>query len=117
MAGEAGRERSTRRVRDSSVPTLLIGGALDFATPPQSATRELLPHLPNGHQVVLPNLGHTDDFWAYEPEASTRLIDTYLGTAAASTRRSTPQPVDFTPSVLAGTIAKIVLGVMLGFAA
>ena len=24
---------------------------------------ELLPHLPNGHQVVLPGLGHTTDFW------------------------------------------------------
>ena len=58
---------STRSVRDSNVETLLIGGQLDFATPPQNATRELLPHLPNGHQVVLPNLGHADDFWAYEP--------------------------------------------------
>ena len=35
--------------------TLLIGGELDFATPPQKATRELLPHLPNGHEVVLPD--------------------------------------------------------------
>ena len=48
------------------------------ATPPQNATRELLPHLPNGHQVVLAGLGHADDFWAYEPDASTHLIDTYL---------------------------------------
>ena len=49
--------------------TLLIGGELDFATPPQNATRELLPHLANGRQVVLPKLGHADDFWAYEPAA------------------------------------------------
>ena len=34
--------------------------ALDFATPPQNATRELLPHLPNGHQVVLPDIGHSE---------------------------------------------------------
>ena len=54
------------RVRDSEVETLLVGGALDFSTPPQVAARELLPHLPNGKQVVLPNLGHTEDFWAYE---------------------------------------------------
>ena len=45
------------RVRTSKAETLLIGGALDFATPPQAATKELLPHLPNGHQVVLPGLG------------------------------------------------------------
>ena len=58
------------RVQDSRVPTLLIGGSLDFATPPQWATRDLLPHLPNGRQVVLPGLGHTDDVWAFEPAAS-----------------------------------------------
>ena len=41
------------KVRVSRVPTLLIGGTLDFATPARNATRELLPYLPNGHQVVL----------------------------------------------------------------
>src|SRR6185436_13034624 len=66
------------RVRDSNVETLLIGGELDFATPPQNATRELLPHLPNGHQVVLRGLGHTDDFWSYQPAASSRLVNAFL---------------------------------------
>ena len=36
-------ENEYGRVRDSNVPTLLIGGELDFATPPQNAARELLP--------------------------------------------------------------------------
>ncbi len=58
VAGEPGRER-IRPVRDSDVETLVIGGKLDFATPPQWATRELLPHLPNGHEVVLDDFGHT----------------------------------------------------------
>ena len=66
------------QVRDSDVETLLIGGTLDFATPARNATRELLPHLPNGRQVVLSELGHTTDFWSYEPKASTRLINTFL---------------------------------------
>ena len=65
-------------MRDSNVETLLIGGNLDFATPPQWATRELLPHLPNGHEVILSDLGHSDDFWTYQPEAGTRLINTFL---------------------------------------
>ena len=69
-------EKEYNSVRNSNVPTLLINGQLDFAAPPENATRQLLPHLPNGHQVVLPKLGHADDFWAYEPDASTRLIDT-----------------------------------------
>ena len=60
-------ENEYTHVQDTRVPTLLIGGALDFATPPQVAHRELLPHLANGREVVLPKIGHADDFWAYEP--------------------------------------------------
>ena len=66
------------KVRVSRVPTLLIGGTLDFATPARNATRELLPYLPNGHQVVLSELGHTTSFWNYEPKASTRLLNAFF---------------------------------------
>lgn len=47
------------RVRTSDVETLLIGRDLDTSTPPQVATEELLPYLPNGQEVVLPGFGHT----------------------------------------------------------
>ena len=110
-------ENEYTRVQDSPVETLLIGGALDFATPPQNATRELLPHLRNGHQVVLSGLGHTDDFWAYEPKASSHLVNTFLAGGRVDTSLYTPHTVDFTPSTSHGLIAKIVLAVMLGFGA
>ena len=105
------------RVRDSNVETLLIGGALDFATPPQWASRDLLPHLPNGKEVVLRNLGHTDDFWTYEPAASTRLVNTYLASGTVDRSLYTAAKVDFTPALSPGSIALIVLGSMLGLAA
>jgi pimeloyl-ACP methyl ester carboxylesterase len=104
-------------VRDSNVETLLIGGNLDFATPPQWATRELLPHLPNGREVILEDLGHTDDFWTYEPAASKRLVNTFFDSGRVDTSLYTHNSVDFTPSVRPGAIAKIVLGAMLGLAA
>jgi hypothetical protein len=110
-------ENEYTRVQDSKVETLLIGGKLDFATPPQNGTRQLLPHLPNGHEVVLDNLGHSDDFWAYEPAAGTRLVNTFLATGRVDTSRYTPARVDFTPTVGQGGIAKIVVAVMLGLAA
>ena len=110
-------EKEYNSVRNSNVQTLLINGQLDFATPPQNATRQLLPHLPNGHQVVLPKLGHADDFWAYEPDASTRLIDTYLDSGRVDTSRYTTNQLDFTPSTTQGEIAEIVVSVFLGFAA
>src|ERR1700689_3493286 len=51
-------ENQYTSVQNSNVPTLLIGGTLDFETPAQNATKELLPHLSNGHQVILSELGH-----------------------------------------------------------
>jgi pimeloyl-ACP methyl ester carboxylesterase len=110
-------ENQYTRVQDSNVETLLIGGELDFATPPQKATRELLPHLPNGHEVVLPNLGHSDDFWTYQSGAGTRLVNTFLDSGRVDTSLYTPTPVDFTPAISHGTIAEITLGVMLALAA
>src|SRR6185369_5274586 len=73
-------ENQYTRVRDSNVETLLIGGRFDVATPPQEAARTLLPHLPNGHQVVLPDIGHSDDFWTYQPAAGDRLVNTFMET-------------------------------------
>ena len=110
-------ENEYTRVRDSQVETLLVGGNLDFSTPPQNATRELLPHLPNGHQVILRDLGHSDDFWTYQPAAATHLIETFLDSGRVDASRYTRNSVDFTPSMSQGAIAKIVAGVMIGFAA
>src|SRR4029079_6633898 len=75
------------RVRTSNAETLLVGGALDFATPPQIATKELLPHLPHGHQVVLPGVGHTVSFWSQQPDAGTHLIETFLDTGRVDDSR------------------------------
>jgi pimeloyl-ACP methyl ester carboxylesterase len=108
-------ENEYTHVQNSNVPTLLIGGNLDFATPPESATRELLPHLANGRQVVLSNLGHADDFWPYEPAAGTRLINTYLDTGKVDTSLYTHNKVDFSPSSSQGAYAKDLLGAVMGF--
>lgn len=105
------------RVRDSNVETLLIGGRLDVATPPQNGARELLPHLPNGREVVLPDIGHTDDFWTYQTPAANLLVNTFLDTGRVDTSLYRRTAVDFTPTLGHGSIAEIVLGVMLGLAA
>jgi pimeloyl-ACP methyl ester carboxylesterase len=102
-------------VRKSDAPTLLIGGTLDFETPAQNATKELLPYLPNGHQVVLSDLGHAADFWAYEPDASTHLLTTFYDTGQVDTSRYTQHAITF-KTVTFSLIAKILLAVMLGLA-
>jgi pimeloyl-ACP methyl ester carboxylesterase len=110
-------ENQYMHVPDSKVETLLVGGNLDFATPPQNATRALLPHLPNGHQVILRDLGHTDDFWAYEPAASGHLVSTFFDSGRVDASRYTPNRIDFAPRTSQGEIAKIALGAIVGLAA
>jgi len=109
-------ENQYTSVQNSSVPTLLIGGTLDFETPAQNATKELLPHLRNGHQVILSGLGHSEDFWYYEPSASTRLLTTFFGTGRVDTSRYTPNRVSFTTSQTQTGIARDLLAAMIGFA-
>jgi pimeloyl-ACP methyl ester carboxylesterase len=105
------------RVRTSDTETLLVGGSLDFSTPAQNATKELLPHLPNGHQVALPGFGHTNDFWNLQPEAGSRLVNAFLDSGKVDDSLYTERDVDFTPATTLGAIAKILLSVMVGFAA
>ncbi|MGO8981934.1 MAG: alpha/beta fold hydrolase [Streptosporangiaceae bacterium] len=109
-------ENQYTSVQNSSVPTLLIGGTLDFETPAQNATKELLPHLSNGHQVILSGLGHADDFFYYEPSASTQLLTTFYDTGQVDTSRYTPNVVSFTTSQSQAAIAKDLVATMIGFA-
>jgi hypothetical protein len=102
------------RVQDSDAETLLVGGTLDFATPPRFATQELLPHLRNGHQVVLSELGHADTFWTYEPKASTRLLNSFFDSGRVDTSLYTPAKIDFTPDVTQTALGKGFAGTMLG---
>src|SRR5450755_3486123 len=109
-------ENQYTSVQNSNVPTLLVGGPLDFETPAQNATKELLPHLPNGHQVILSGLGHADDFDAYEPSASTQLLTTFYATGQVDTSRYTPNVVSFATPQSQAAIAKDILAFMIGFA-
>jgi pimeloyl-ACP methyl ester carboxylesterase len=107
-------ENAYTRVRDSNVETLLVGGELDLATPPQSAARELLPHLRNGRQLVLPGIGHTTSFWSEQKQASTRLLSTYFATGKLDRSLYKPGKVDFTPEVTQTALGKGFAGAMLG---
>jgi pimeloyl-ACP methyl ester carboxylesterase len=104
-------------VRTSNVETLLIGGELDLATPPQWGTRDLLPHLPNGRQVVLPGFGHSTSFWLDQQDAGTHLVNTFLDTGQVDDSRYDPQRVDFTPEVTQAALGKGIGAGMVGLAA
>jgi pimeloyl-ACP methyl ester carboxylesterase len=104
------------RVRASRVETLLIGGTVDGSTPAQNAARELMPHLPNGHQVVLAEFGHTTDFWNVQPHAGTHLINHFLDTGVVDASRYTRQAIDFTPHRTYGGVANGIADAIVGLA-
>jgi pimeloyl-ACP methyl ester carboxylesterase len=109
-------ENEYDHVRTSKVDTLLVGGAVDFTTPPQIARKELLPHLPNGHQVVLAGFGHSTSFWTQQPKAGTRLVNTFFDSGRIDTSLYKPTRVDFTPEVTQTALGKGIAGAMVALA-
>jgi len=71
---------------------------------------------PNGHQVILSGLGHAEDFWSYEPSASTQLLTSFYATGRVDTSRYTQNVVSFATSPRQTAVAKDLLGVVIGFA-
>jgi pimeloyl-ACP methyl ester carboxylesterase len=101
-------------VPDSDVPTLLIGGTLDAQAPAKNATKDLLPHLRNGHQVILSELAHTTDFWNFAPSAGARLLTTFYATGKVKMAGYPRHTISFRTATFTA-MAKYLLAVVLGF--
>jgi pimeloyl-ACP methyl ester carboxylesterase len=84
-----------RQVQPSDVDTLLVSGSIDFDTPAQFATEELLPSLSNGQQIILSEYGHISDILRHQPEALERLLTSFYDTGTADDSRYIYQPMDF----------------------
>src|SRR5262249_25157567 len=97
-------------LRTIDVETLLISGSIDFSTPPQFATEELLPHLANGKQVILKDFGHTETFWNSQPEARIHMLSTFFNTGEVDASLYKYQPVNFDVGLGLPGLAKVVLG-------
>jgi pimeloyl-ACP methyl ester carboxylesterase len=99
-----------RHVQRSDVETLLVSGSVDFASPAEVATRELLPSLSKGRQVILRERGHSGDFWGFERKAAERLLTSFYDTGVADDSLYTYLPMDFKPSRRFPVLAKQLLG-------
>jgi pimeloyl-ACP methyl ester carboxylesterase len=105
-----------RTLRPTNVPTLLISGDVDFATPAQFAT-QMLPTLRNGQQVILHNLGHTPDTWNYDKAGNAKLINTYLDTGRVDRTAIKDRAMSFEQPHTYEQLAVIVVAVLGGLAA
>jgi len=84
-----------RHVQPSNVETLIISGNLDFSTPAENATRDLLPNLSNGVQVILSDVGHIGDLWGLQPDGTHRLVTSFIETGVADSSLLRHIPMDF----------------------
>jgi hypothetical protein len=89
--------------------TLLLSGSIDFSTPPEFATNELLPYLKNGKQVILSECGHVDDVWYGNPENTRLMLTSFYNTGVADASKNSYVPMDFRVSWGFSTIAKAAL--------
>jgi pimeloyl-ACP methyl ester carboxylesterase len=99
-----------RHARRSDVQTLLLSGSVDFSTPPEFATNELLPYLKNGKQVILSECGHVNDVLYVNPENTRLMLTSFYATGLANTSLNSYVPMDFRVSWGFPAIAKITLG-------
>lgn len=102
-----------RQVQPSDVETLLVSGSVDFSTPAQYATDELLPHLSRGQEVILAEMGHVGDVWQVQPEATVHLLTSFYATGVADDSLFTYAPMEFEVSPGFPTIARVALGLIL----
>ncbi len=102
-----------RKLQHSDVETLLINGSVDFSTPAEYATKELLPYLRNGHQVILSEIGHVNDVWKVMPETIDRLLTSFYNTGVPDTTLAAYKPMDFNIKWGFPATAKALLAIMI----
>jgi hypothetical protein len=75
-----------------------------------------MPHLPNGHQVILREFGHSIDFWNEQSRAGTHLINTFLDHGRVDRSLYKDRKIDFEPETTQAFVGKVVAGSMLALA-
>ena len=101
------------QVHPSDVETLLISGNIDFSTPAEFATDDLLPALTNGTQVILSEMGHVNDVMSLQPKAIARLLTSFYDSGEADDSLFVYEPMDFQVGRGFPKLAKIGVGAAL----
>jgi len=88
-----------RTVQHSDVQTLLISGSIDFSTPAEYATNELLPYFTNGKQIILKEMGHIEDIFTLQRGALVHLLPRFYDEGVVDDSKFIYDPMDFDPPV------------------
>ncbi len=87
--------------------TLMVGGNLDNANPPEITIKELAPYLPNGKQVILTHMAHTGDMRFLQYDAFNFMSCRYFDEGVVDTSRFKHDPIDFIPKKNLNRMAKM----------
>jgi hypothetical protein len=101
-----------RQLQNSNVETLLLSGNMDFSTPAEYATNELLPYLKNGKQVIFSEYGHVGDVVYLDKENTRRILTSYYHTGVVDTSMNAYRPMDFNVRWGFPTLAKVTVGIL-----
>jgi hypothetical protein len=101
-----------RTLRRSDVETLLLSGNIDFSTPAEYATNELLPYLTNGKQIIFSEFGHVGDVMYSNTESTRLILKSFYRTGVADTTLNSYLKMDFTVKMSFPAIAKIGVAVL-----
>jgi hypothetical protein len=83
---------------------------VDFSTPAQYATDELLPTLSKGQQVIVAEAGHTGDLFGLQPAATEWLLTSFYDTGLADASLFTYLPMNFRVGLGFPLLAKLLAG-------
>ena len=87
-----------RKCRETLAETLVISGDLDISTPSDYARNELMPHLKNGHIIILKNMSHSDIF--IKTMMTPDFLSDYFDKGSINNESlNTPDSVDFKPTM------------------
>lgn len=86
-------------VQPSDVQTLLISGSIDFSSPAEYATNDLLPFLPRGSQVILREMGHVEDILTLQRPALIHLLGRFYDEGIVDDSKFIYDPMDFDPPI------------------
>jgi pimeloyl-ACP methyl ester carboxylesterase len=101
-----------RKPRQSDVETLLLSGSVDFSTPPEFATKELLPYLTRGQQIIFSECGHVNDLWYAHLENTRLILTSFYKSGVPNTSLNSYIPMDFSVSWGFPTIARAAIGIL-----
>jgi hypothetical protein len=99
-------------LQTSAVETLILSGSIDFSTPAEFTTNELLPFLSNGTQVILSEMGHVGDVFKLQPKTTERLLISFYDTGVVDKSLVTYIPMNFHVNWGWPKLAKIIFVVL-----